>query len=170
MIWKVKVPLKICNFIWRLLHDSLPTFLTLKNRGIYVQSSCPLCLEEDESPSHLFLFFPFSRAIWHGSSLDKHISNFTYMSIVQCVGQILQLHKDMEQNNMLYLQGVFVTLWTIWTHRNLVVHEGKHPNPMEITLIAQSLTCKYNEAYSNYSTPSYRKSDHLNLNKLPEKP
>ena len=71
---------------------------------------------------------------------------------------------------MLYLQGVFVTLWTIWTHKNLVVHEGKHPNPMEVTLIAQSLTCKYSEAYPNYSTPSHRKSNHLNLNKLLEKP
>ena len=71
---------------------------------------------------------------------------------------------------MLYLQGVFVTLWTIWTHKNLVVHEGKLPNPMEVTLTAQSLTCKYSEAYSNYSTPFHRKSDHLNLNKLLEKP
>ena len=33
-IWKVNVPLKNCNCIWRLLHDSLPTFLTLKRRGI----------------------------------------------------------------------------------------------------------------------------------------
>ena len=92
------------------------------------------------------------------------------MSVVQWVGQILQLHKDMEQNNMLYLQGVFVTLWTIWTHKNLVVHEGKHPNPMEVTLTTQSLTCRYSEAYSNCSTPSHRKSDHLSLKKLPKKP
>lgn len=43
LISKIKVPLKICNFVWKLMHDSLPTFLTLKNRGISTHSSCPLC-------------------------------------------------------------------------------------------------------------------------------
>ena len=38
MIWKVQVPVKIGNFVWRLCHDSLPTFLTLKIRGIPVAS------------------------------------------------------------------------------------------------------------------------------------
>ena len=29
LIWKVKLPLKIGNFIWKLMHNCLPTFLTL---------------------------------------------------------------------------------------------------------------------------------------------
>lgn len=31
LLWKVKVPPKIGNFVWKLMHDSLPTFLALKN-------------------------------------------------------------------------------------------------------------------------------------------
>ena len=33
-IWKAHVPLRIINFVWKLLHDSLPTKATLHNRGI----------------------------------------------------------------------------------------------------------------------------------------
>ena len=63
--WKVKVPLKKCNCIWRLLHDSLPTFHTLKSRGITNVGLCPLCDSGDESATHLFLHCPFSRACWY---------------------------------------------------------------------------------------------------------
>ena len=63
--WKVKVPLKKCNCIWRLLHDSLPTFHTLKSRGITNVGLCPLCDSDDESATHLFLHCPFSRACWY---------------------------------------------------------------------------------------------------------
>ena len=110
--------------MWRLLHDSLSTFLTLKDRGVNVQSSCPLCNEGDESSTHLFLHCTFSRAIQHGFHLAIHTSDFRHMTIVQWVRQTLQLYKKMEKNDMLYLQQVFVILWTIWTHKNLVVHEG----------------------------------------------
>ena len=65
LIWKINVLLKICNFVWKLMHDSLPTLLILKTRGISTNSSCPLCNTKDESTSHLFLQCPFARASWH---------------------------------------------------------------------------------------------------------
>ena len=46
---------------------------------------------------------------------------------------------------MIYLQAIFTTFWTIWNHRNTVVHEGKQPNPMEVILKAQNLSCRYQE-------------------------
>lgn len=39
LIWKVKVPHKISLFVWKLMHDSLPTLLTLRNRGIHTIST-----------------------------------------------------------------------------------------------------------------------------------
>lgn len=33
LIWKVKLPGKIITFVWKVLHDSLPVKLTLKNKG-----------------------------------------------------------------------------------------------------------------------------------------
>ena len=62
LIWNVKVPYKVNLFIWRILQDSIPTFLTLKNKGIGTNSTCPLCNEDDESTSHIFLHCTFARA------------------------------------------------------------------------------------------------------------
>lgn len=76
LIWRVKVPLKINNFMWKLIHDCLPTLLILKNRGISTFNTCPLCNEEDESTTHLFLLCSFSRAYWPGSTLAIHSSDF----------------------------------------------------------------------------------------------
>ena len=48
------------------------------------------------------------------------------------------------------LQLIFTILWTIWTHRNLVLHNGKTPNPLEVILTPQSFICKYKEAFNLY--------------------
>ena len=71
-ICKIKVPMRICNFVWRLMHDSLLTLLTLKNRDISTQSNCPLCNTVEDSISHLFWHYPFARACWHGLTLVVH--------------------------------------------------------------------------------------------------
>ena len=47
--WKVKLPLKILLFIWKLLHNSLPTFENLSRRGIHVTNRCLMCDEEEET-------------------------------------------------------------------------------------------------------------------------
>ena len=52
---------------------------------------------------------------------------------------------------MEYLQAVFTYLWSIWTYRNRVVHEGIVPNPMEVILTAQALSCRYKEAFNDQS-------------------
>ena len=61
-IWKAHVPLRIINFVWKLLHDRLPTKATLHNRGINNDETCPLCNAEEETPTHLFLLRSFSKA------------------------------------------------------------------------------------------------------------
>ena len=42
-LWKVRLPLKICNLVWKIIHDSLPTFQALKERGIPIATLCPFC-------------------------------------------------------------------------------------------------------------------------------
>lgn len=142
-IWKVQTPLKINTFVWKLLHNSLPTFSNLKHRGIPIDSTCPFCNEHEETSTHLFLLCPFSRACWHGSTLAIHSSDFSNVSIQQWLSIIITNHSCKDPGSMTYLQSLFITLWTIWNHRNQVVHEGISPNPMQVFLTVQTLSCRY---------------------------
>ena len=68
---------------------------------------------------------------------------------------------------MEYMQNIFITLWTIWYHRNRVVDEEKQPNPLEVVLTAQSLYCRYKEAYSiNYVQTTDASNQELNTTRL----
>ena len=91
---------------------------------------------EEESASHLFLLCPFARACWHGSSLAVHISDFCDISVQQWLINLINALNWNEEGSFEYMQSIFTTLWTIWLHRNTVVHEGKQPNPMEVILTA----------------------------------
>lgn len=85
LIWKVKLPLKILTFIWKLLHDSLPVFEVLNNRGITISSKCLMCNEDEESINHLFMHCPFARVIWHGSNLEIRTLKLCRNSVKQWV-------------------------------------------------------------------------------------
>ena len=113
LIWRVKVPLKINNFTWKLMHDSLPTLLSLKNRGISTSSTCPLCNEEDESTTHLFLLCPFTRACWHGSTLAIHSLDFINIFVQHWLTLLLSKYKVRGIDSIVCLQATFMTLWTI---------------------------------------------------------
>ena len=59
-----------------------------------------------------------------------------------------------------FFVGCFCLLWTIWTYRNKVVHQGLNPNPVEVILIAQNFSYRYKNFISrcNTSTDKERKS------------
>ena len=143
LIWKIKLPQKICTFIWKLLCSFL------KLRGISDEGLCPMCNYEEESASHLFLLCPFARACWHGSSSAVHTSDFSDISVQQRLINLINALSWNEEGSFDYMQSIFTTLWTTWLHRNTVVHEGKQPNPIEVILTAQTLSYRYKEAFSS---------------------
>ena len=71
-------------------------------------------------------------------------------------------HHTINQIGVSHMQSIFTTLWTIWFHRNMVVHEGKQPNPMEVILIAQTLSCRYKKVFSSQPSPLIRSSEPSN--------
>ncbi|KAL0001694.1 hypothetical protein SO802_015475 [Lithocarpus litseifolius] len=83
LLWKVKLPMKVLNFIWKLLHDSLLVFHKLRCRGIATSNVCLMCNEDEETANHLFLQCPFARAIWLGSSLGIRTSFSVTSSVYQ---------------------------------------------------------------------------------------
>ncbi|KAL0003095.1 hypothetical protein SO802_016876 [Lithocarpus litseifolius] len=73
-LWKVRLPLKISNLVWKVIHDSLPTFQTLKGRGIPIAALYPFRDCNEEFASHLFLHCHFARACWYQEIFQNHHS------------------------------------------------------------------------------------------------
>ena len=135
------------------MQEGLPTRQLLRNRKIIEIGLCPFCNCEEESTTHLFLLYPFARACWHGSPLTVHTSDLIGISMQQWLRGLIVSNSLDDEVFMEYMQNIFITLWTIWYHRNRVVHEEIQPNPLEVVLIAQNLYCRYKEAYSiNYKS------------------
>ena len=73
---------------------------------------------------------------------------------------VLSCYKNLDQDMMNYVQSIFTYLWTIWNHRNLVVHEGKDPNLMEVILTVQNFICRFQVAFSSSSMQRRRPVQH----------
>ena len=64
-IWNPKYLPKVDHFVWNLAHNSVLTAEVLQKKGWEGPSRCPLYLSAKESTSHLFLFFPYAKEVWH---------------------------------------------------------------------------------------------------------
>ena len=106
--WKAHVPLRIINFVWKLLHDSLPTKATLHNRGISNDDTCPLCNYDEETPTHMFLLCSFSRACWFGSDLRLHTSEITNVFVQFWLKDYIIFCLNNEDQSLVILQSMLL--------------------------------------------------------------
>lgn len=95
----------------------------------------------------MFQHCPFARAVWHGSILDIRTSEINQRTTKQWITESITTSRELGQDGMNFLQAPFTISWLIWNHRNLVLYQGKTPNPAEVVLTSQSLICKYKEAF-----------------------
>ena len=108
--WKIKLPMKVLTFIWKLVHDSIPVLAILKGRSITNYSICPLCNEGEETTTHLFQQCTFARAVWYGSMLNIRTSEFSHMTTKQWIKDGISTNRVLGQNGMLFLRA-FLTIF-----------------------------------------------------------
>ena len=63
-IWKLNVPLKVRNFIWRAYSGCLPTGENLHKKGVSVEEKCELCCYHCETSCHVLWECPLVRNAW----------------------------------------------------------------------------------------------------------
>lgn len=60
-LWPLFIPLKVKNFIWRVVHDCFPTIANLQKRKIDVHNKCPVYKAPYETLEHILYGCPFSK-------------------------------------------------------------------------------------------------------------
>lgn len=124
IIWQIKVPHRIKNFLWKVGHNILPVRSFIASRIRDIDVSCPLCKSEIESSFHLFWECSIVQNIWKKiwtwwnvqipPTLDK--SAFL-KSLLLCPSEV--------PNRTAQLIVSAVALWNIWKSRNLVIFQSQ---------------------------------------------
>src|SRR4030067_946497 len=114
-IWRLKVPPKVKNLLWRMCRGCLPTRVRLQDKGVNFPVDCVMCDGPLEDLEHVCFLCPFSVQVWQQTGLwhdIQHAMNSS-SSASDTIFAILQKLSDEHS------QHFAVVLWSIWKHRNL---------------------------------------------------
>ncbi|XP_050211971.1 uncharacterized protein LOC126662130 [Mercurialis annua] len=124
LLWGLQIPNKIKVFIWRCLHEGLPTGMALHQR-LLLPPNCKFC-EETESLTHLLLSCPFARQVWFQGPLNFRSDWDTFPSFsLHWKHTTSQLQNLASETQALPLYCF--TLWHIWKARNSRIFKDNLP-------------------------------------------
>ncbi|CAB4309819.1 unnamed protein product [Prunus armeniaca] len=111
----VCVPPKVKVFVWRVLHNILPTRDSLLSKGVQGDlGGCVLCGAREESLSHVLLDCSFTTLLWQSSPLPTEWRDRTFGDLNRWLEHVL-LCGDSQKIELL-----FMLLWSLWNERNSV--------------------------------------------------
>lgn len=146
MLWKIYSPNKLKFFIWKLIHNRLPTNEYLQRLGIDLDPKCPICSSPTEYSNSIFFYRASARKIGM-DLLDKanqknrpKLNLSAFMPVNQKNTQ--ELIKNKRYNKLvLWSEIIPYCLWTIWKLRNENVFQ--HTTKIAFFNHAYSQTIEY---------------------------
>ncbi|GLT61404.1 hypothetical protein SLA2020_341140 [Shorea laevis] len=129
-LWKLKVPPKVKNFIWRAILNSLPSMDNLVKRGIVQEALCPICHSSDETLMHLLFFCPHVEPIWFGSALGLNPRQLGANCFVEWWKYIKSYAKQMNCPSLV-VNGTIIC-WHVWKARNEKCFEHAEISPQQV--------------------------------------
>ena len=108
-LWKLEVPSKVRNFLWRAATNVLPTASNLVHRQVVIAPTCSLCNACNETVTHALLECGFVRSCWISSVVGAlgHYTSF--------LGWLEFIFTMYSKENC---QLAAMICWRIWIHRN----------------------------------------------------
>jgi hypothetical protein len=75
LIWALKAPPIVKNFLWRIYRRCVLTCARLRDKGVDCPRICALCNYEEEDSMHIFLKCPSSQNVWSMVSFSHNVFN-----------------------------------------------------------------------------------------------
>ncbi|KAK9991527.1 hypothetical protein SO802_026512 [Lithocarpus litseifolius] len=117
-IWKLKVPKKVCHFLWRAAKDSLPTKQNLRLRHIPLDDTCEGCNDHSESLLHCLWLCDQARFVWMSDP------GFLFLTQKKCRSFLEVLESLFSAGSSFQCAQFAMTAWCLWESRNrLRVHQ-----------------------------------------------
>lgn len=114
LIWKMKVPPRVKNILWRACRDYVPTRTRLQNKGVVCPISCVLCDSDLENCCHLFLTCSKSIACWEREGLWDNIDPL----IIQFDSFREIFFELCSRVNEDQRAVIWMLIWSLWRSRN----------------------------------------------------
>lgn len=70
-LWSLRIPLKVKHLVWRVWFEALPTYGSLKKRGVACLPFCTFCEALPEDAPHAMWGCERAQAIWRSSTLQR---------------------------------------------------------------------------------------------------
>lgn len=130
-LWKLQVPPKVLDLMWRATSRCLPTKVRLSEKNIQLDTGCIVCQDGVESDVHILFDCSFAKECWHLSGLSSQVPSSS--SVYGCISSLFHLLND-DQCALLSM-----VCWAIWKHRNEVLWNGVYMYARRTVCLATSL-------------------------------
>ena len=146
-VWRLGVPPKVRNLVWRACSDILPTRANLFRRKIPINPLCTVCGQVDETVTHTLWECPLARNVW----------TLVRGKLQKCGAAAPNFHL-LARQMVAKLMGPELELWamvsrSIWNARNRYHFEAKQSQPSDILRGATSLLQVYQRLNSSLARP-----------------
>ncbi|XP_062100071.1 uncharacterized protein LOC133805941 [Humulus lupulus] len=131
LLWQLKIPPKVKNFLWLVSRDCLPTKDLLRNKGVSVNPLCPFCNLASESPCHLFVSCLFSQDCWNHLRIG-FIPEATG-SFASWLSAVFELYSGEKRHKAAML------CWALWKCRNDLVWNKKGIEAAEVVALSRTV-------------------------------
>ncbi|KAM6582170.1 hypothetical protein CsatB_009172 [Cannabis sativa] len=145
-LWKLSVPPKVKDLLWRAVTNCLPTKSTLCSIHVHVDTICPVCNVTDETIYHCLVDCSSVKACWQ--QLAAGVNLTAVGSFANWFATVLQ-QADGEKRSL-----IAMTCWAIWKHRNELVWSDKSPTVVSVAHLAQALLADWTRAQDSTFNPT----------------
>ncbi|KAK9929437.1 hypothetical protein M0R45_026537 [Rubus argutus] len=146
-IWSAQVPGKVKICAWKACANILPTRGRLSERGIDIDTQCPLCDEEVETPMHVLRDCTIASEVLSIAPLAL----VTSATIHSCVHSwLLDQLRHLSKSSFSLL---LMLLWAIWRNRNSTVWDEVSKSASDIVPVTMGWWEEFRSVHTSSNVP-----------------